>query len=74
MKSLCLTLDTQDTFGRNALAGYGFAHVPTSPGQHTIDVVTWQVFLDIFLLYFLQFNLNSLILNCHQEACGGRVP
>ena len=41
---MCEMYILQDTFGRNALAGYGFAHVPTSPGQHTIDVVTWQVF------------------------------
>ena len=46
-----LTFNPQDTFGRNALAGYGFAHVPTSPGQHTIDVVTWQVFLGISSLF-----------------------
>ena len=31
-----------DSFGRNQLIAYGFCHVPTSPGLHTIDVVTWR--------------------------------
>ncbi|KAK2152243.1 hypothetical protein LSH36_334g03044 [Paralvinella palmiformis] len=32
----------QDTFGRNELYGYGHCHVPTSPGMHKIDCVTWR--------------------------------
>ena len=32
----------QDGFGRNQLVGYGFSHVPSSAGSHTLEVVTWQ--------------------------------
>ena len=32
----------QDMFGRNEIYGYGFCHVPTSPGTHNIDCVTWR--------------------------------
>ncbi|KAI8918872.1 B9 domain-containing protein [Entophlyctis helioformis] len=32
----------QDMFGRNELYGYGFAHIPTSPGVHMIDIATWR--------------------------------
>ncbi|TRY76165.1 hypothetical protein TCAL_03518 [Tigriopus californicus] len=32
----------QDSLGRNSLAGYGFCHVPTSPGHHNLDIMTWR--------------------------------
>ncbi|XP_014666947.1 PREDICTED: B9 domain-containing protein 2-like [Priapulus caudatus] len=32
----------QDTFGRNELYGYGFCHVPTSPGIHELECATWR--------------------------------
>ncbi|XP_052768884.1 B9 domain-containing protein 2-like [Mya arenaria] len=32
----------QDSFGRNELYGYGFCHVPTSPGMHNIECQTWK--------------------------------
>ncbi len=32
----------QDTFGRNELYGYGFCHIPTSPGQHEITCPIWR--------------------------------
>ena len=32
----------QDDFGRNELYGYGFIHIPTSPGTHDIECVTWR--------------------------------
>lgn len=32
----------QDNFGRNELYGYGFCHVPTSPGIHNIECPTWR--------------------------------
>lgn len=32
----------QDSFGRNELYGYGFCHVPTSPGTHKISCPTWR--------------------------------
>lgn len=32
----------QDQFGRNELYGYGFRHIPSSPGHHVLDCVTWQ--------------------------------
>ena len=31
-----------DSFGMSDLAGYGFLHVPTSPGCHTIECPTWR--------------------------------
>eukprot|EP00033_Pygsuia_biforma_P003005 GCRY01003306.1.p1 GENE.GCRY01003306.1~~GCRY01003306.1.p1 ORF type:complete len:177 (+),score=20.33 GCRY01003306.1:270-800(+) len=33
---------SQDSFGRNDLAGYGFVHIPTAPGQYELDCVTWR--------------------------------
>ena len=27
---------------RNELVGYGFSHLPSSPGLHNIEVVTWK--------------------------------
>ena len=32
----------QDAYGRNELYGYGFCHLPTSPGTHEIDCPTWR--------------------------------
>lgn len=32
---------SHDSFGRNVLAGYGCCYVPTSPGMHHVDCVTW---------------------------------
>lgn len=32
----------QDQFGRNELFGYGFLHLPTSPGTHHLTCVTWR--------------------------------
>ena len=32
----------QDSFGRNELYGYGFCHLPTSPGFHEIECPTWR--------------------------------
>lgn len=32
----------QDSFGRNELYGYGFCHIPTSPGIHNIECPTWR--------------------------------
>lgn len=32
----------QDSYGRNELYGYGFCHVPTSPGTHKISCPTWR--------------------------------
>ncbi|PIK48920.1 putative B9 domain-containing protein 2 [Apostichopus japonicus] len=31
-----------DDFGRNELYGYGFCHLPTSPGIHNIECPTWR--------------------------------
>ena len=41
---------------RNDLVGYGFCHLPTSPGTHTIDVATWRPagsFRDSVAQYYL---------------------
>lgn len=32
----------QDSYGRNEIYGYGYCHVPTSPGTHEVDCVTWR--------------------------------
>lgn len=32
----------QDSFGRCQLYGYGYIHVPSSPGQHRLQCVTWR--------------------------------
>ncbi|XP_063242078.1 B9 domain-containing protein 2 [Bacillus rossius redtenbacheri] len=32
----------QDRFGRSELYGYGVCHIPTSPGTHALDCVTWR--------------------------------
>jgi B9 domain-containing protein 2 len=31
-----------DEFGRSILAGYGFVHMPTSPGYHELEVHCWR--------------------------------
>ena len=33
---------SQDTFGRNFLAGYGFCHVPTTPGTYELEIHCWR--------------------------------
>lgn len=32
----------QDSFGRNELYGYSFVHIPTSPGTHVLEAVSWR--------------------------------
>ncbi|XP_025000288.2 B9 domain-containing protein 2 [Gallus gallus] len=32
----------QDSLGRTELLGYGFCHVPSSPGCHALSCVTWR--------------------------------
>lgn len=32
----------QDSFGRCQLYGYGYCHVPSSPGHHRLSCVTWR--------------------------------
>ncbi|XP_013400038.1 B9 domain-containing protein 2 [Lingula anatina] len=32
----------QDSYGRNELYGYGFCHIPMSPGIHDIECPTWM--------------------------------
>lgn len=32
----------QDSFGRCQLYGYGFCHVPSSPGHHRVSCATWR--------------------------------
>ena len=31
-----------DQYARNELYGYGFVHIPTSPGMHDLECVTWK--------------------------------
>nr|XP_031537681.1 B9 domain-containing protein 2 isoform X3 [Vicugna pacos] len=39
---LHLQVWSQDSFGRCQLEGYGFCHVPSSPGTHQLDCPTWR--------------------------------
>lgn len=39
---LHLQVWNQDSFGRCQLYGYGYCHVPSSPGQHRLQCVTWR--------------------------------
>ena len=32
----------QDSYGRVELFGYGFIHIPTSPGRHELECMTWK--------------------------------
>ncbi|KAI9203705.1 B9 domain-containing protein 2-like protein [Polychytrium aggregatum] len=32
----------QDEYGRNELYGYGFIHLPTTPGTHELECPTWR--------------------------------
>uniref|UniRef100_A0A7S0VBP4 B9 domain-containing protein 2 n=1 Tax=Polytomella parva TaxID=51329 RepID=A0A7S0VBP4_9CHLO len=32
---------SQDSYGRNDIMGYGFCHVPTTPGTHELSCATW---------------------------------
>ncbi|XP_029908309.1 B9 domain-containing protein 2 [Myripristis murdjan] len=32
----------QDSFGRCQLYGYGYCHIPSSPGHHHVRCVTWR--------------------------------
>lgn len=32
----------QDAHGRSELYGYGFIHIPTSPGEHKLECMTWR--------------------------------
>ena len=46
----------QDQFGRNELYGYGFCHIPTSPGTHEVNCPTWRPvgsFMETVSQYFL---------------------
>ena len=38
---VCVEVWSHDQFGRNVLAGYGCTYIPTSPGMHHLDCVTW---------------------------------
>jgi B9 domain-containing protein 2 len=50
-------MQSYTVFGcRSNLVGYGFCNVPTSPGQHVLDVVTWRPsgsFRDTLANYYL---------------------
>jgi len=43
----------QDNFGRNEIYGYGFCHVPTSPGRFTIPIGQLVYFISGPFIYFL---------------------
>ena len=32
----------QDSFGRSELYGYGYCHIPTSPGMHDVECPVWR--------------------------------
>jgi B9 domain-containing protein 2 len=39
---ICVQLFTLDMFGRRAIAGYGFVHIPTDPGHHRLEITCWR--------------------------------
>jgi len=39
---LQVTVQELDMFGRAHTVGYGFAHLPTMPGQHEFDIPCWR--------------------------------
>ena len=43
---------SEDIYGRTQLVGYGFVHLPTSPGFHQIECPTWQL-AGLFYLFLL---------------------
>lgn len=38
---LCVQVFSEDQYGRTRLVGYGFTHLPTSPGFHKLKCSTW---------------------------------
>eukprot|EP01138_Halocafeteria_seosinensis_P005511 gb/GECG01005633.1/.p1 GENE.gb/GECG01005633.1/~~gb/GECG01005633.1/.p1 ORF type:complete len:262 (+),score=22.77 gb/GECG01005633.1/:1-786(+) len=39
--SLCVSVWTQDFFGRNEIGGYGCIRIPPQPGMHKLEIPTW---------------------------------
>ena len=39
---LAVKVFQQDMFGRNSLIAYGFAHIPSKPGIHDVEINTWR--------------------------------
>jgi hypothetical protein len=50
---------SHDTYGRNALAGYGFCHIPTMPGTYALDVHCWRPKPQSWLEYLSGFFLGA---------------
>ena len=72
-----------DAYGRSELYGYGFIHIPTSPGAHKLECVTWKpngTFQEEIMQYFVggcpQLKSPDLIYNgadrykLHTQAMG----
>ena len=55
--SLTPKVYSEDIYGRTQLVGYGFVHLPTSPGFHQIECPTWQLagLFSLFLLLLAGF-------------------
>uniref|UniRef100_A0A1I8HZI6 B9 domain-containing protein 2 n=1 Tax=Macrostomum lignano TaxID=282301 RepID=A0A1I8HZI6_9PLAT len=74
-----------DWAGRSSLVGYGFAHVPSQPGLHKIDCVTWRPtgsFMDEVSAKFvgggIQLKRPDLVYELHDRrnvhsTAGGKV-
>mmetsp|Transcript_41735 Transcript_41735/g.131562 ORF Transcript_41735/g.131562 Transcript_41735/m.131562 type:complete len:134 (+) Transcript_41735:207-608(+) len=50
---------SQDSHGRNSLAGYGFCYIPSSPGTYELKVCTWRPKPQSWLEYVSAFFLGA---------------
>lgn len=53
-----------DTFGRSEIYGYGFCHVPTSPGMHRVEVVTWRPVGTLFQQAQSEYTPDQIHMSC----------
>ncbi|KAI8817954.1 b9 domain-containing protein 2-like protein [Fimicolochytrium jonesii] len=54
----------RDWLGRDELYGYGFTHIPTTPGEHKLEIVTWRPALSTFdSLYSWIFGTTPTLVN-----------
>jgi len=50
---------SHDAYGRNALAGYGFCHIPTMPGTYELEVCCWRPKPQSWMEYLSGFFLGA---------------
>lgn len=78
--SLLVEVWAQDSGGRNEIAGYGMAHLPSAPGRYEMDVPLWRP-VDIrstdkqprFLSSPLSYISQSISAVGKRELCGHNI-